>query len=221
MPNPFKLLVFDWDGTLMDSQARIIRSFVLGIQETGLESRTPTEIRYIIGLGLDEAVAELFPHSPLEVRTQLVARYRYHYIHSPVSLSLFPGVEETLRQLAADGYWLAVATGKSRRGLDLAMTESGLTGLFHSSRCADEANSKPHPQMLEEIMQELAITPAETLMIGDTEYDIQMAHNAKVAAVAVAYGTQDKPHLLAQHPLVCLDSLPELLPWLHNYSETS
>lgn len=214
MPKTFKLLVFDWDGTLMDSQARIVRSFTLGIQDTGLESRTIAEIRYVIGLGLEEAVAELFPNSPPAKQAQLVARYRHHYVNSPLSTSLFPGVEETLRQLANDGYWLAIATGKSRRGLDAAICESGLTGLFHSSRCADEANSKPHPQMLQEIMRELGIKPAHTLMIGDTEYDIQMAHNAQVAAIAMACGTQDKAHLLAQQPLACLDSLPELRPWL-------
>jgi len=216
MAKHFKLLVFDWDGTLIDSQARIVSSFQMAITETGLAVRTAEQIRQIIGLGLDIAVATLYPQTSSEALTELIDRYRHHYLTTNILSTPFPDVTMTLDHLKKSGYWLAVATGKSRAGLDRALAESGLTELFLTSRCADETFSKPHPQMLQEIMAELAIAPQETLMIGDTEYDLEMANNAQVASVAVTYGVHDKERLLACQPLACLDSLSALPIWLNS-----
>lgn len=214
MSTRFSLLVFDWDGTLMDSQARIVASFQATIAQLGLEPRTPTQIRHIIGLGLDIAIATLFPQTSALLRQQIAQYYRSHFFNLNLPMPLFPGVAETLQTLHAAGYKLAVATGKSRAGLNLALADSGLSNLFQGSRCAEETGSKPHPQMLQEIMAELNVLPPATLMIGDTEYDLQMANNAKVGAIAVTYGVHDKAHLLTFQPLICLDTLPELLDWL-------
>jgi phosphoglycolate phosphatase len=214
MSKPFSLLVFDWDGTLMDSAARIVASFQATITHLGLESRTPSQIRHIIGLGLDVAIATLFPQTTASLRQQITQCYRSYFANLNLPTPLFPGVAETLTTLHAAGYQLAVATGKSRAGLQQALADSGLSNLFHCSRCAEETRSKPHPQMLQEIMAELKELPSATLMIGDTEYDLQMANNAKVGAVAVNYGVHDPAHLLTFQPLICLDTLPELLAWL-------
>ena len=214
MLKPFSLLIFDWDGTLMDSAARIVASFQATITQLSLEPRTPAQIRHIIGLGLDIAIATLFPQTTASLRQQITQCYRSHFTNLNLPTPLFPGVTETLTTLHAVGYQLAIATGKSRAGLKQALTDSGLSNLFHCSRCAEETCSKPHPQMLQEIMAELNVLPSATLMIGDTEYDLQMANNAKVGAVAVNYGVHDPSHLLTFQPLICLDTLPELLTWL-------
>ncbi len=216
MSKHFKLLIFDWDGTLMDSQARIVASFQATIAHFGLEPRTSAQIRHIIGLGLDMAIRSLFPQAAVSLRQPIAQYYRAHFLKMNIPTPLFPGVAKTLHALHADGYWLAIATGKSRTGLNRALEDSGLSSLFHSSRCAEETSSKPHPQMLQEIMSQLNVLPTDTLMIGDTEYDLQMAQNAQVKAVAVTYGVHDKAHLLTYQPLTCLDNLPELLEWLPN-----
>lgn len=211
----FKLLIFDWDGTLMDSQARIVSSFQTAIAELGLPSRSPAQIRYIIGLGLEEAIRRLLPETSPEEQYALAECYRTHFVNTALPTPLFPGVATTLQHLEQAGYWLAVATGKSRRGLNQALLESGLKGLFHVTRCCEETSSKPHPQMLYEIMGELGMSAQESVMIGDTEYDLQMAHHAHMAAVAVSYGVHDKERLLAHRPLRCLDDFPQLLSLLH------
>jgi phosphoglycolate phosphatase len=217
----FKLLVFDWDGTLMDSAPRIVASFQAAITDLGMEKRSPAQIRHIIGLGLDTAIATLFPGASTQQYLQLAERYRHHFLgNHALATPLFPGVAEILHTLHAADYWLAVATGKSRKGLNRALAESQLTNVFHSTRTADETSSKPNPQMLQEIMDELGILPTDTLMIGDTEYDLQMAHNAGVASVAVSYGVHDKALLLACNPLICIDSLPALPAWLHSVQGT-
>lgn len=211
----FKLLVFDWDGTLMDSQARIVASFQAAIADVGLPQRSPAQIRHIIGLGMVRAIATLFPQSSTQQCVQLAERYRHYFFATDAyPTPLFQGVAETLHTLHAAGYWLAVATGKSRRGLNQALVETDLSQFFLSTRCADETQSKPNPQMLQEIMDELGVLPTNTLMIGDTEYDLQMANNANVASVAVSYGVHDKAKLLPLKPLTCIDSLPALLAWL-------
>lgn len=216
MPNHYHLLVFDWDGTIMDSRARIVASAQASIAALGLPARSPNQIASFIGLGLKEAVMRLFPEISTSQCDQLMAYHRHHFLtQNTLSTPLFPGVAETLQHLQAAGYWLAVATGKSRRGLNQALMESGLTTLFHVTRCAEETASKPNPQMLQEIMAELEISPSNTLMIGDTEYDLQMAENAGVASVAVSYGVHEKDHLLTCcRPLVCLDNLSALPAWL-------
>jgi phosphoglycolate phosphatase len=211
----FGLLVFDWDGTLMDSEERIVSSVNAAIAELGLPSRSRAAIRNIIGLGLPEAMQALYPGLGAHACVALIDRYRDHFLAEAGSpMPLFPGAAETLATLRAEGFVLAVATGKSRRGLDRALAETGLTGLFAATRCADETRSKPHPQMLLEVMAAVGRPAAETLMIGDSEYDLQMAIEAGVAAVAVGYGVKGCERLLDYRPLACLEAIDELPGWL-------
>jgi len=218
MRQRLNLLVFDWDGTLMDSEARIVACMQAAIADLGLEPREVASIRNIIGLGLHEAISTLYPGSDSPLHEAITERYRYHFLTANTTRSeLFAGAEETVRSLSEAGYLLAVATGKGRRGLDMVLEETGLGQYFLATRCADETFSKPHPQMLEELMDELGAEPAETLMIGDTEYDMQMASNARTHALAVSYGVHDKERLLRHGPLHCLDDIGELNGWLEQY----
>ena len=216
MDKPYKLLVFDWDGTLADSLSHIVDSMQQASRVLGIEQRTQEEIRNIIGLGMNEAMARLYPDLPSPAVVELVERYREFYLGMPEQrpAELYPDAEQTLERLYQEGYLLAVATGKSRRGLERALRETGLARLFHTSRCADEAFSKPHPQMLEQIMELLGVSPRQTIMIGDTEYDLQMASNAGASAIAVRYGAHEPGRLLQHEPLTCLNSLKELPGWL-------
>ena len=211
----FSLIVFDWDGTLMDSQARIVDCLQAAFVEVGQPMPSREAAADIIGLGLDDAMARLWPAADAPQRQLVADHYRRHFLGGNTTPSaLFPGALETLERLHAAGYLLAVATGKSRRGLDLALAETGLAGHFQATRCADESFSKPHPQMLLEIMDELGVAPARTLMIGDTEYDLQMAANAGAAALAVCYGVHAPERLRALRPLACLNSLAAIPDWL-------
>lgn len=210
-----KLMVFDWDGTLMDSEARIVACMQGAIADLDMPQRTVDEIRNIIGLGLRESVATLLPDLSEMGYRALVERYRYHFLVGDKTPSLlFEGVIPLLSALLDKGHFLAIATGKGRQGLDKVLQETGLKTIFHASKCADETFSKPHPQMLLEIMAELGADAGETLMIGDTEYDMHMANNAGTAALAVSYGAHSKQRLLACRPLSCVDSVPELAGWL-------
>lgn len=218
MTHRLNLLVFDWDGTLMDSEARIVACIQAAIEDLELEPREVASIRNIIGLGLYEAISTLYPGCDDSLVTSMTDRYRFHFLTAnPTRSELFPGAEETVRGLSEAGYLLAVATGKGRRGLDRVLEETGLGQYFHATRCADETFSKPHPQMLEELMYELGAEPAETLMIGDTEYDMQMAINARTHSMAVSYGVHEKERLLSHNPLHCLDAIDELAGWLQQY----
>jgi phosphoglycolate phosphatase len=213
--NGYRLLVFDWDGTLMDSQARIVACFQAAAADVGVAVPGADEARDVIGLGLREAAERLFRDVGPADLVEVVERYRHHFLGDhPTPSTLFPGVPETLEGLADAGYLLGIATGKSRRGLDQVLAETGLGPLFHASRCADEAFSKPHPQMLEEVMAVLGAGPADTLMIGDTEYDMQMARNAGVPALAVGYGVHAADRLLAEGALACLERIDQLPEWL-------
>lgn len=206
-----RLLVFDWDGTLMDSAARIVHCMRHAMIDAGLAPQSPEAIREIIGLGLREAVTALMPGVPEPQVQHVIEAYRHHYLNSrEVASQLFPGTHEVLQQLNIQGYRLAVATGKGRRGLQEALDESGVAGLFHGSRCADETQSKPHPQMLEELIAEFAVAPAEVLMIGDTEYDMGMARNAGTHAAAVCYGVHSRERLARYQPRWLLDDIREL-----------
>lgn len=218
MTHRLNLLVFDWDGTLMDSEARIVACMQGAINDLGLEPREVAAIRNIIGLGLYEAISSLYPGCDDGLVASVTERYRYHFLKAnPTRSELFSGAEKTIRGLSEAGYLLAVATGKGRRGLDLVLEETGLGQYFHATRCADETFSKPHPQMLEELMEELGAIPGETLMIGDTEYDMQMASNARTHSLAVSYGVHEKERLLRHNPLHCLDAIDELDGWLQQY----
>jgi phosphoglycolate phosphatase len=212
----YQLIVFDWDGTLMDSVAKIVRCFESAVSDAGLPSPGPAAIRNIIGLGLDEAVGSLLPQCDPQTQSRVVERYREHFLHlDQTDMPLFPGVRDGLASLAQRGYLLAVATGKARRGLSRVLRETGLEHLFVASRCADETFSKPHPQMLLDILELTGVAPAAALMVGDTVYDMQMARNARVDGLAVSYGVHERERLLAHDPVACLDSFPEVHGWLH------
>lgn len=214
---PYRLIVFDWDGTLADSQARIVAAVQAAIHELGLPARDPQLIQSIIGLGMGDALEVLFPGQSAGLEPRFVEYYRQHFwTREPDPASLFPGVAGTLTRLQERGYLLAVATGKSRVGLARELEATGIGAIFLGTRCADESGSKPHPQMLEELMQELDCVPDETVMVGDTEYDLMMARNAGVDAVGVSYGAHPRERLLQCAPLVLLDSIAELLTWLES-----
>ena len=215
MNKSIKLLVFDWDGTLADSTASIVSAMRTAIDECGFDPRSDENIKDIIGLGLLQAAAVLYPDLIPEHWEKLAHKYRLHYsLANHGRTKLFPGVQNTLDHLKILDYQLAIATGKSRKGLNNSLRDTGVEEFFHFSRCADEAISKPHPQMLMEIMDELDVKPAQTVMIGDSEYDLQMANNAGVKPVAVTYGSQTRDHLLKYKPVVCLDKITDLVRWL-------
>lgn len=215
MSGSFKLLVFDWDGTLMDSEARIVACMRAAIEELGLEPLSYAQMSNVIGLGLNEAIDMLFPGADEHFAGEFVDRYRHHFLGTEQRPSqLFPGAYDTLKALYSAGYWMAVATGKGRRGLDKALAETGCAEFFHVTRCADEAASKPHPEMLLDILQVMAVEPQQSLMIGDTEYDMQMARNASTHALAVSYGVHTVERLLRHEPLGCLNDIRELPAWL-------
>jgi phosphoglycolate phosphatase len=210
-----ELLVFDWDGTLMDSEARIVTSMQQAFAAIGRPPPPADAVRSVIGLGLEEAISRLPSIEPGEPLTEIITAYRHQYlIANTTPTPLFAGAEALIRSLHQRGRLLAVATGKSRRGLDQALEQSGLGPCFHATRCAEETASKPHPDMLLELMDELGVRPSETLMIGDTDYDLLMAQNAGVRALAVGYGTQPASRLLALEPLACAPTLEVLSAWL-------
>lgn len=215
MSGEFKLLVFDWDGTLMDSEARILACVRATVNDLDLPPPSDDEIRNIIGLGLKEAVMTLFQDADDVLVRRVVNHYRLHFLNRDQTPScLFPGARTVLQELRERDYLLAVATGKGRQGLDKVLHETGLEDLFHATRCADETLSKPHPEMLQQIMLELGVEADETLMIGDTEYDMQMASNARAQRLAVSYGVHAAERLLRHEPLGCLDDIGELTRWL-------
>lgn len=214
MISALKLIAFDWDGTLMDSADRIVSSFRSAMRESGLPVLDESEIRSIIGLGLPEALAALYPDVPLESRQQLAVGYSQHYMGlDKTPVRPFDGAEALLSQLADRGFWLAVATGKSRRGLDRVLEETGLGRYFFATRCADETASKPDPLMLRELMFEAGAEPATTLMVGDTHFDLEMARNARVSSVGVAHGVHGREELAACAPLAIVNDLFELDGW--------
>ncbi|NKN32077.1 HAD-IA family hydrolase [Marichromatium bheemlicum] len=211
----FELIVFDWDGTLMDSEAHIVDCMQRAFVELGLEPPPREAAREIIGLSLERGTRELLPGAEPEIYEALILAYRRRFLGAtPNASALFAGAVEVLSTLTERGCRLAVATGKSRAGLDKSLRETGLSGFFHATRCADETFSKPHPQMLFELMDELGATAEETLMIGDTEFDMQMARNAGVAGLAVSYGVHAPERLLAHQPLACIDRLSAIPGWL-------
>lgn len=216
MAKRFDLIVFDWDGTLMDSTGAIVASIKAAATDLGIAPPTDERARHIIGLGLIDALRHALPDLPPERYQEVALRYRHHYLSMDQDLLLFDGAEAMIDELAATGYMLAVATGKTRAGLNRAFEVSGLGARFHASRCADECHSKPHPQMLEELMVEFGVGPEATLMIGDTTHDLLMAKNAGVAALGVAYGAHPRAVLEAESPLFCAGDVTELATWLRD-----
>jgi phosphoglycolate phosphatase len=214
MSHKFELVVFDWDGTLMDSAAAIVRSMQAACRDLGVPEPSDERARHVIGLGLREALSCAVPDLAEADYSRMVERYRYHYLAGDQHLVLFPGVEQMMVTLAERGCMLAVATGKSRVGLNRALTQTGLGQYFHATRCADETFSKPHPAMLEELLDELGAEAESAIMVGDTIHDLQMAKNAGVAGLAVSYGAHPKPVLLAESPLACVDCSHTMRDWL-------
>lgn len=210
----YKLVVFDWDGTLMDSAGAIVSAMQAASVDLGLPPPEETLARHVIGLGLQEALAHAVPELREADYPQMVDRYRHHYFARDLSLKLFTGAEALLTSLQARGTRLAVATGKGRRGLNRSMEVSGLTLMFQATRTADDCASKPHPEMLLQIMEELDARPEETLMIGDTTHDLLMARNANVAALGISHGAHTRLALEAATPLAIVDDLSGLAAWL-------
>jgi phosphoglycolate phosphatase len=210
----FDLVVFDWDGTLADSTAAIVAAIQTAAMDLGLPVPDHASASHVIGLGLHDALARAVPSLPYERVGEFAARYRVHYTVFEPRLFLFDGAVELLERLRLRGAALAVATGKTRAGLDRAMRANGLLGRFDTTRCADETRAKPHPAMLEEIMAQLRVAPSRTLMIGDTTHDLEMAQAAGVPAVALTQGAHPRHTLEALRPLAVLGSLPELQRWL-------
>ena len=207
------LLIFDWDGTLIDSTAKIVRCMQQAAEQVGVDVLDAAVIRQIIGLGLPEAIATLYPHA----NSQQLEKVREQYVHFFISIDqmpslFFPAVEETLHRLREDDHQIAVATGKSRRGLDRVLEQHNMQDFFHATRCADETKSKPHPQMLYELLDYFQRKPIDALMVGDTHFDMAMAQQAGMARVAVSYGAHHRDQLIPYEPLACLDHFGELLP---------
>ncbi len=218
MPRRFELLVFDWDGTLMDSAAAIVASLQAACRDLELPVPTEERARYIIGLGLNDAMSHVLPGLDPVHYPRVAERYRAHFLRRDVDTTLFPGAADMVVELHAAGFLLAVATGKSRRGLQRALDATGLKPYFHTTRCADEGYTKPHPGMLQRLVEELGITHERTLMIGDTTHDMEMAQAAGVARLGAAYGAHAKDALLSYAPVACVDDIEGLRQWLMRHA---
>jgi phosphoglycolate phosphatase len=211
----YRLVVFDWDGTLIDSIGSIVACTEAALADAGVEPPPVEVLRGSIGLGLDESFDRFCPALARERRATILDRYRHHWVetwharHDP-----FPSAVATLERLTEAGTLLAVATAKSRRGLVRDFERTGLGTFFHASRTLDECPAKPSPAMLLELMDELGTTPAQTLMVGDTRWDLEMAKNAGVDAVAVLCGAQPEAELRGCPQLACLPEVGALLDWL-------
>ena len=211
----YSLLIFDWDGTVIDSTARIVSSMQSAAKDLDLRCLQDHEAREIIGLGLPEAIQALYPEISSELLAPMRDRYVYHYMEGDTTpTSLFPGAQKTLESLHKKGYRLAVATGKSRLGLDRVLAETGLGWLFEVTRCADETTSKPHPHMLEEILAESGVSTDNAVMIGDTEFDLKMGTQAGMDTIAVSYGAHHIDRLKQYNPVLEMHAFSDLEVWL-------
>lgn len=214
--NRYDLLIFDWDGTLADSVGRIVECMRIAANELGLEARSDPQIKGIIGLGLPEAIAELYPGLVSSAAIERFRRvYSEHYLRLEVEPSpLFGGVRQGLEAFRLVGCQLAVATGKSRKGLDRVLASHGWQHYFEVTRCADETASKPDPLMLNEILAQRNVRPERALMVGDSVFDLLMAARAGLDAVAVSYGAQPVKALQACRPKCVIDHFGALGDWL-------
>ena len=214
MLDRFNVIVFDWDGTLIDSTEMIASAIRRAAADLNLPDPGAERASSVIGLGLMQALSIAVPELPAERAPEFAARYRVHFLAGETRLQLFPNARELLALLRAKGSKLAIATGKTRAGLSRALDSLGLAAQFDASRCADETEAKPHPKMLLELAEELRTTPARMLMVGDTTHDLQMAAAAGAAAVAVTHGAHPASALGHSGALAVLDSLVELQRWL-------
>jgi phosphoglycolate phosphatase len=213
-PRQFDLIAFDWDGTLFDSTAIIVRCIQLAVADVGGQVPSDKAAAYVIGMALMPALAHAAPDVPPERYPLLGERYRHHYAAHQGDISLFEGVLPLLQDLRARHHWLTVATGKSRRGLDEALHSAELQGVFDGSRTADETAGKPNPRMLLELMREFGVAPERTLMIGDTTHDLEMAVHAGCASVGVSYGAHDHAGFERFQPRFVAHTVRELHDWL-------
>jgi phosphoglycolate phosphatase len=205
------LLIFDWDGTLIDSSGKIISCMQRAAQTSGLPVLADDQVRSIIGLGLPEVIETLYPQADAQQQVNFREHYVRHFIEADqVPCQLFPRVMDVLEDLKQEGHQLAVATGKARRGLDRVLGNMGLADFFHGSRCADETRSKPHPQMLHELLQEFSRQPDEAMVIGDTVFDMEMAQRADIPRIGVSYGAHRTEALQTFQPRAVIDCLSEL-----------
>ncbi|WP_421353395.1 HAD-IA family hydrolase [Aeromonas veronii] len=212
-----RLAIFDWDGTLMDSVGRIVACVQGAARDCELAVPAPPQIRQIIGLSLDVAMSRLFPlrsdsGTAIDERqiAMLIDCYRHHYLHDATPSPLFAGAGELLHDWRSRGLRLAVATGKSRRGLDRVLDETGLRPLFMTSRGADEANSKPDPLMLEQILDELGLSPRQAVMVGDSVHDMAMAEAIAMPRIGVTWGVDSRDALSRYEPVAVVDSMTAL-----------
>ena len=212
----FRFVVFDWDDTLADSTALIAAAIQQACRDIGEPPPDDTTARYVIGLGLADALAHVAPGLAPERHRDLAMRYRHHYLTGDPQIPLFAGVREMLDELDGAGLLLGVATGKTRVGLNRALEQQRLGNRFVATRCADEGFPKPNPDMLLHLMDRVGVEPRETLMIGDTTHDVELARNAGVAAVAVSYGAHASAGLAQCSPLAVLHSIEELRRWLQS-----
>ncbi len=216
---PFPLLVFDWDGTLVDSIERIVTSLQHASKQAADIHIDETQARDVIGLGLNEAISKLHPELDAQLHAtklnNIADAYRQHYLYdNTVPAPLFAGVSDLLDELRENGFTLAISTGKSRVGLEQSIDEHQLADYFATTRCAGENKSKPHPEMLHEILDELNFAASQTLMIGDSEHDLKMANNANVQCIGVTHGVHDTKTLEKFNPLICLNNITELSDYL-------
>lgn len=215
-PSDCKLLIFDWDGTLADSIGRIVEAMHVASERSGFELRDDFAVKGIIGLGLPEAIRTLYTHISEGELIAFRGYYADHYIAAEaVPSPLFEGVLESMEAFRAEGYHLAVATGKARRGLDRVLKAHGWEKYFDITRAADETASKPHPLMLEQILAHCDVRPEQAMMVGDSSFDLQMARNAGMASVAVSYGAQSIEALKLFEPRLAIDRFSELHAWLN------
>jgi phosphoglycolate phosphatase len=213
---PYKLLVFDWDGTIIDSASTIVECIRDASRELGLDVPDRERASHVIGLGLHDAMRIAVPGLPAQRYPEFVESYRRHFLERKDVMQLFDGMRQLLEDLAKK-HVLAIATGKSRRGLDRDLDFHQLKPLFMASRCADETNPKPHPAMLLELMDELNASKEKSLMIGDTSHDLEMARAAGVGAIAVTYGAHPEAGLRACAPLQCIPDVRSLETWLRKH----
>jgi phosphoglycolate phosphatase len=218
MPRRFDLLVFDWDGTLIDSAGAIVACIQAACRDLALPIPDRSRASHVIGLGLADALSHAIPGLPPTEYPRVAERYRHHFLACDAALALFAGTREMLAALRGGGHALAIATGKSRAGLTRALENTGLRPLFEATRCADQCAPKPAPAMLLELMEELGVPPERALMIGDTSHDLEMAANAGIAAVAVSYGAHEAARLAALAPLALVHSTDELAAWLSRHA---
>jgi phosphoglycolate phosphatase len=214
----YELVIFDWDGTLMDSTAVIARSLQAACREVGCAVPTEEEALYVIGLNMADTFQRVVPDLDEAGRVRLAERYRHHFLADEDQAPLFGGVREMLSDLRARGRRLAVATGKARRGLDRVLDATGLRAEFEATRCADEGFAKPHPEMLLMLLDTTGVDPARALMVGDTTHDLELAANAGVDAVAVTYGAHREPLLATRPACARVASVAELHRWLTTHA---